>query len=549
MRVDLLPVDGSGLFTQLSSFRVEIDPTSNPSPQGGLLVPAPSNTQFNIPLLTSNGPGFQLCEAYVDDPANDYDFSQISSGIVKFNRSGYFELGFNIYIISQAIETDGTIAMILKNGQAIFGSPPSCSNTRTSSDTYSSLPGLYVKNLNANANTKISAGDEIVLAIITNNVTPGNDISIQACTNLFCTRLSSNSVLGSGSGSVYDSNLENTGAGTQILANPGVFPSTVQRNFKSLLAGTNVSFVDSGTDITINASSSVPNSDLQNLGGGNAILNTTGVLPVTNTRNFKTLLAGTAVTISSAANTLTFNAQNIYNTSGALTGLRVLDLNGSDLIINGTGNLDFSINSGFDGDTQLGCTAKDIILYGNVQMPDIPSATNTNILMYNTVSNAVTYQALTSVTFALFSVCLSTNAFSVAGPYSTIQFPTTLGYTYATTNASNFQGYNSAGVLLNTGTGVFSPSQSTNYNISAKITIKNDTEIPNIELQFYDATSALLRSRALYYSGEINQYNTYSLNENVAMSAGRNYVFRLIINNGAGTTTSFQDCIFSINKI
>lgn len=240
---------------------------------------------------------------------------------------------------------------------------------------------------------------------------------------------------------------------------------------------------------------------------------------------------------------------NIYNTSGVLTGTRVLNLNGSDLIINGTGNLDFSINNGLDGDVYLGVTAKDTILYGNVQMPDIANSVTSNILMYNTVNDRITYSPLTSISYSLFAVCLSTATFNVAGPYSTIQFPTTLGYTYATTNASGYVGYNSAGALLNTSTGVFSPSVSTSYNISAKVTIKNDTEIPNIILEFYDATSALVRSRAVFISGEINEYNTYILNENVAMTAARNYAFRMIINNGAGTTTSFEDCVFSINRI
>lgn len=522
MRVDLLPVDGSGLFTQLSSFRVEIDPTSNPSPQGGLLVPAPSNTQFNIPLLTSNGPGFQLCEAYVDDPANDYDFSQISSGIVKFNRSGYFELGFNIYIISSAIETDGTIAMILKNGQAIFGTPPSCSNTRTSSDTYSALPGFYVKNLNASANTKISAGDEIVLAIITNNVTPGNDISLQACTNLFCTRLSSNSVLGSGSGSVYDSNLENTGAGTQILANPGVFPSTVQRNFKSLLAGTNVSFVDSGTDITINASSSVPNSDLQSLGAGNAILATTGSLPVTTTRNFKTLIAGSNITLTPTANDITIAATgatdtNIYNTSGSLTANRTFGFNNFNLTMNGTGNYLLN-NTGTIGlgnasstTVTIGRSSQTLALNsGTITATNLPNTTQTNVVGFDSASKQLTYFAATSLpnpnTGVYFSVLPSSNVALALGD----NFITGL------IDASANRCYNDGSI--NTGTGVWSMSFPQYVSVSIQLTLTS--------------------SNASYITPEYFSYGLYNIGTGNKDVSSHNFI---TTNSGSGQTFTFSN--------
>mgnify|MGYP000932849923 CR=1 FL=1 len=112
-----------------------------------------------------------------------------------------------------------------------------------------------------------------------------------------------------------NSNLANLGAGTAILATTGVQPVTNVRNFKSLVAGTNLSLSSDANTITINATSSTPNTTLSNLGAGEAVLSTTGTLPATTTRNFKTLLAGTNVTLSSDANSITINSTAVSPTS------------------------------------------------------------------------------------------------------------------------------------------------------------------------------------------------------------------------------------------
>ena len=96
----------------------------------------------------------------------------------------------------------------------------------------------------------------------------------------------------------------NVGAGTGlVLKNAGTGTSF---DFKSLIAGTNVTITNGTDDITINATT--PNTSMSNLGAGEGVLSTTGTLPVTTARNFKTLLAGTNVTFSSDANTITINA-------------------------------------------------------------------------------------------------------------------------------------------------------------------------------------------------------------------------------------------------
>lgn len=561
MRVDLLPENEAAGLSSQTSFRLEIDASSNPSPLGGWQINAPSTTQINIPLLSNNGSGFGLCQAYVDDPAGDYDLSNISTGIVKFNHSGYFELGFNVFIISQVNEAEGTIVMVLKNGQPIFGSPPATAFSRTEGDSYTQLPGYFVKNFPATANTKIEAGDEIVLTMIANNTTPGNDISIQACTNLFCTRISNIGILGSSSVVGGDTNLENLGTGDTILVNNGIYPASVQRNFKSLIAGTNVTITDSGNDLTINSTASgTPNSDLANLGAGNAILATTGVLPVTNTRNFKTLVAGTNITLTPTANDITIAAvagtdTNIYNTSGSLTANRTMTMNGNNLNFSGSGGFNVRIN----GTINIGDSSTTNVTIGRTGFPtflqsdqltitNLPVYNANTFVTFNTVSKLVGYTTYTPADNAIFSVGM--DAFTQAGPFSpSYQFPTGFALAFSTAFPTNHPGYNNAGLTLDLTTGVYSPSQTNEYEILVKITLKNDTEIPNFRLTLYNATTATTVSSCICNGGEINKYNTWSLVDRLTLNAVNNYAFYITLNNGAATTYTVSESVFSINVV
>lgn len=560
MRVDLLPENEASNLSSQSSFRLEIDASSNPSPLGGWQINAPSTTQINIPLLSNNGPGFGLCEAYVDDPPGDYDLSQISSGIVRFNNSGYFELGFNVFIISQVNETNGTIVMILKNGQAIFAAPPATAFSRSQGDSYTQLPGYFVKNFPATANVKISAGDEIILAIIANNTTPGNDISIQSCTNLFCTRISNIGILGSGSAVSGDTNLENSGAGTQILSNAGIYPGSVQRNFKTLIAGTNISFTDSGSDITIDASGGgTPNSDLANLGVGNAILATTGILPVTNTRNFKTLIAGSNITLTPTANDITIastGGTNIYNSDGTLTGNRTLTMGGANLTFSGTGQIRLRNTSGVliqdiagTSDVLIGRTGAATYLQSNqITVSNLPVYNANTFVTFNTVSKLIGYTTYTPPDNAIFSVGM--DAFTQSGPFAaSYQLPTGFALAYNTLFPTNHTGYNNAGVTLDLGTGVYSPSQTNEYEILVKITLKNDTEIPDFLLTVYNSTTATTVSSCTCNGGEINKYNTWNLIDRLLLNAANNYAVYLTFNNGAGTTYDVSQTVFSVNLV
>lgn len=145
---------------------------------------------------------------------------------------------------------------------------------------------------------------EVVLANPGTGAGPFNFKSFVAGTNVTLTPTANDITIDA---STQNSDLENLGAGEPILGTTGVLPVTSARNFKTLLAGTNITLTPTANDITIDASSPTPNSDLENLGAGEPVLATTGVLSVTTTRNFKSLLAGTNVTLTPTANDITID--------------------------------------------------------------------------------------------------------------------------------------------------------------------------------------------------------------------------------------------------
>ena len=111
---------------------------------------------------------------------------------------------------------------------------------------------------------------------------------------------------------VPNTNLDNVGTGSGLLVNTGSLGVSSARNFKTLLAGTGITLSAGVNEITINASTQ--DSNMANLGAGSAILATTGTLPTTTVRNFRTLVAGSNVTLSSTADEITINS-----TGGGIT--------------------------------------------------------------------------------------------------------------------------------------------------------------------------------------------------------------------------------------
>jgi hypothetical protein len=181
-----------------SSFRLELDSTTSPDPiTGGLLVnPGDygANNQFNLPWSTTVNIG--LCKSYVDDqilPSTgllDYDMTNVSSGIIKFNNAGKFHITFNTYLLGNSDPPQAAIFQILLNGQSIFSSPtPLAFGNQFGSDISSYLSPAFTKiwSYNGSANVEIPANSDIVLqCILSNTVDP---VVLPLCNNISCFRI------------------------------------------------------------------------------------------------------------------------------------------------------------------------------------------------------------------------------------------------------------------------------------------------------------------------------------------------------------------------
>lgn len=326
---------------------------------------------------------------------------------------------------------------------------------------------------------------------------------------------------------------------TSLVQNPGANPNILIKNLKE---GSNITITDNGTDLQIAASSSVPNSDFANLGAGNAILATTGVLPVTSTRNFKSLLAGTNITMTPAANTLTVAASNLYTSDGTLTGNRTVTHNSNSYTHTGIG----TINLQPTGVVTIGTLNQKTQINGNFFLNNLLGLGGNTFLVIDALKQVGTTTG--TLDKAIFAVGMTNNPpIVIPGPYVVSTFPSSFGFKFATNYPQNHVGYNNAGVLLNLVTGVYSPSAQINVSIFMRIDLKNNTEIPNFTLTLYNVTTGTIRSSHIVNYGVINQYNTYEFHDCTTLSAVNDYVFRILINNGAGTTTTIADTLFSIN--
>ena len=120
--------------------------------------------------------------------------------------------------------------------------------------------------------------------------------------------------------------------GANLGSGDGLFTSVISTimNFKSLIAGTNVTLGATGTDITINAVGSI--NAASNLGGTGLYAGTVG-----NTLDFKGITAGTNVNFSVGANAITINSTN---TGGTITGGS--SLGGTEAIYAGVSGTDLT---------------------------------------------------------------------------------------------------------------------------------------------------------------------------------------------------------------
>lgn len=128
-----------------------------------------------------------------------------------------------------------------------------------------------------------------------------------------------------------------------VLTNPGsnvAFPCNF--TFRSLIAGSGVTFNVTPQDITINSTGSGTSSITINSLGGTAIPTTTGLIALPGSVSFRGLVAGTGISLVPSGTTITITntlpdtgSVNIYNSNGTLTADRTVNLSSRDLIFAG----------------------------------------------------------------------------------------------------------------------------------------------------------------------------------------------------------------------
>ena len=248
---------------------------------------------------------------------------------------------------------------------------------------------------------------------------------------------------------------------------------------------------------------------------------------------------------------------NIYNANGTLTSARNLTLGGFDLTTLGTGN--YAVNNTGTvsivptSTTTVGTSGQIHNVNGALRFNNILSINQTgnSYLTIDQITKDVRYVQGGVVIGQIFSIGMN---FRTTTSNGILTFPTSfLGATFGTGSPSNHHGYDETpnnGDTLNFATGVYTSNVARKVEVVMKLIIKNDTEIPDIELQFYNITLGFVASEATYTGvGAINTLGTYILVDRLSILTGNQFVFRINVRNTPGTTTTFQSTILSVNNL
>lgn len=174
-------------------------------------------------------------------------------------------------------------------------------------------------------------------------------------------------------------------------------------------------------------------------------------------------------------------------------------------------------------------TAKLSNLYvqNSLFLPGISNSSDSNILYYNTGSDAVSYAAPSAIGFSQ-GFCVSAEGLVLPGAPQI--------YTFVNLSTAVNGSFNDGG-LLNTATGQITISTTGNYLVCMSIDYENNSASvatqDNLSLLFHDNTAA---DNLIIYEWQViqNDTNNYSWSEVFRLTAGHTYEFRLS-NTLAGT--------------
>lgn len=244
---------------------------------------------------------------------------------------------------------------------------------------------------------------------------------------------------------------------------------------------------------------------------------------------------------------------NIYNADGSLTSNRTLTLNNRNLTTTGTGDVSIT-NTGTLSLTPTGTTTVGTVLQitnmnGTViNMPNIGSLakTPTGLLTWNFGTNRVQYvneatrNKVFSVGVDLFSTTSTGNQ----------ALPQLSGQLYSYTKPANHQGWDNSAYYgaLDLTTGYYTPTATGYYDLLAKMTVRNTTEVLNMIVQLVTSGGTVISE---YYlnGGTANQYQTLYLCDKLSLTGGTQYRIRVVLGNTAGTNYDFDSMVFALNLL
>lgn len=391
-------------------------------------------------------------------------------------------------------------------------------------------------NLNSNSNEIIINNSGIILKTVgTNDITLQsiNDLNLEGIANLKMINLPNASSPGNNvlfydpASDIVTYNPVPSDAITKTNAgvNTSLFASTVTNDdisLKTLIAGTGIGISNNATDITFTSTVSKTSS-----GAGQTLFNNT---TTDNNVNLKSLVAGTNITLTSNANEITItgaSSTNIYNTNGSISAARTVTTN-NNLTFSGSANFNVTTN-------QINLTS------ATITMPTLPSATQANILYYNTVGGGLSYGLAPggSSVQSIFKVNLTPGyviPYSGGLIYKTI--PANLpGSTISTDGTSRT--WNNSGGNLNLATGVYTAPASFYAIMSINAQI-NTTVVINLYFRFRRTSGGALNlaesTFLLDSAPAINQYINFR--ETVYLESGATYVYQLANTDNVGTVAA-----------
>lgn len=429
-----------------SSLRAGVDSSSNPDPlTNGLLIPTGSS-EFQMPLTVTYDSGLGIASPYIDDVPVDYI---VNSNYITINNAGNFEASFEIVFIGTVNPTIPIITEILRNGEAIFTSPPICVDCKMNGCDISVGPFSKAWTMSASSNCILSVGDELALVIQPNN--SAADIVLELSSNFSLHRIDNDAFTGpQGPPGAVNSVINDISASNNLIENPGSNSNII---IKGIQAGTNITINDLGDNLEIvsagggggpnNILINYQNTDL-NTGTGNIISEIGNgdagqSSLITCTTDTIQIFANNLIQITTSelqlpslasnitSNTLYYDTISKDVTFGAISNTTQINYQTTDLAF-GSGNVIDQINSGDAiSSSKVICNINDLQLYSggtttinsvDINLPNLSNASTSNSVYYDTSSNLISYSP---VQFGSKQIGLNVTASAVVGTTATLQ--------------------------------------------------------------------------------------------------------------------------------